>query len=167
MEPSSGILEIADESIFDLSEKAVMRFRNRTLGFVFQFHHLLPDFTALENVLFPSYAAHGRETRVARQRGRELLERVGLKERSGYRVTKLSGGQKQRVAVARALMNQPQLVLADEPTGNLDGENSRDLMALLRQVAREEDTAFLISTHDHDIATSCDRQIHLVDGRIV
>ena len=166
LRPTSGSIEMEGMRLETLREKELTAFRNRSLGFVFQYHHLLPDFTALENVAFPSYAVHGRETRSARERGGELLERVGLADRVSYRATQLSGGQKQRVAVARALMNRPQLVLADEPTGNLDRESTWQLMELLREVAAEERTTFLISTHDPQIAERCDRTIVLVDGRI-
>ncbi len=167
LRPTSGVVEIAGRSVFDLGERGISKFRNRTLGFVFQFHHLLPDFTALENVMFPAFAIDGHATRASRDRASTLLERVGLADRRGYRATRLSGGQKQRVAVARALMNRPQVVLADEPTGNLDTESGTQLMVLLREVAASENTAFLISTHDIDVATACDRTILLVDGQVV
>ncbi|MEM6455346.1 MAG: ABC transporter ATP-binding protein [Acidobacteriota bacterium] len=167
LRPSGGTVHIAGEDVTRLDDAGVTRFRNRALGFVFQFHHLLPDFTALENVLMPIYAGEGAVDRRDRARAQMLLERVGLRDRLRYRATRLSGGQKQRVAVARALMNRPRLVLADEPTGNLDRDHSHALMALLRDIAREQDTAFLISTHDPDIAARCDRTVHLADGRIV
>ena len=166
LRPTRGRVEIAAENVVGLSKARLTAFRNRTLGFVFQYHHLLADFTALENVLFPSYVVHGRETAAARRRGLELLERVGLAARASYRSTKLSGGQKQRVAVARALMNRPPLVLADEPTGNLDSEATGQLVDLLHEVAAEEGTTFLVSTHDADIAARCDRTVHLVDGLV-
>ncbi len=166
LRPSSGSIRIDGEEIVGLPEGKLTDFRNRSLGFVFQFHHLLPDFTALENVLFPTWVAEGGETRAARQHAQELLRRVGLSDRARYRSTRLSGGQKQRVAVARALVNRPQLVLADEPTGNLDQEASKQLIDLMHEVSREERTCFLISTHDPEIAARCDRVIHVVDGLI-
>lgn len=166
LRPTGGRIEIDGEDVVALSEERLTRFRNRTLGFVFQYHHLLPDFTALENVLFPSYAVHGYETADARRRAHELLDRVGLSERAGFRSTKLSGGQKQRVAVARALMNRPPLVLADEPTGNLDSDSTWRLVDLLQEVAAESSTTFLISTHDSDIASRCDRTVRVVDGLV-
>ena len=166
LRPSGGTIEIAGESVVGLGESALTAFRNRTLGFVFQYHHLLGDFTALENVLFPSYVMEGYETRPARKRATALLERVGLADRLRYRANKLSGGQKQRVAVARALMNRPRLVLADEPTGNLDSESTAQLLDLLREVAAEERTTFLLSTHDANIAARCDRLVHVVDGKV-
>ena len=166
LRPTAGRVDIAGENVVDLPEKRLTAFRNRTLGFVFQYHHLLPDFTALENVLFPSYAVHGREVAAARARGLDLLDRVGLTDRAHYRSTKLSGGQKQRVAVARALMNRPPLVLADEPTGNLDRGTTWQLVDLLHSIAADEGTTFLISTHDPEIAARCDRTVHVVDGKI-
>jgi lipoprotein-releasing system ATP-binding protein len=141
--------------------------RNRHLGFVFQFHHLLEDFTALENVLMPVYGAHGRVDVGWHRRGRALLERVGLADRMSFRASKLSGGQKQRVAVARALVMKPELVLADEPTGNLDRASSDEVMRLLRGLSREDGTAFLISTHDESIAQRCDRILSMQDGILV
>ncbi|MEM6794788.1 MAG: ABC transporter ATP-binding protein [Acidobacteriota bacterium] len=166
LRPTAGSVEIIGQDVVRLGEKKLTRFRNRTLGFVFQYHHLLADFSALENVLFPSYAVHGGETREARLRALELLDRVGLSDRARFASTKLSGGQKQRVAVARALMNRPPLVLADEPTGNLDSEATRKLVELLREVAEKEGTTFLISTHDAEIAARCDRTVHVVDGLV-
>jgi len=167
LRPTAGTLDVAGERVTAMGEHELSLFRNRALGFVFQFHHLLSDFTALENVTSPSWVAEGRETAEARRRAGELLDRVGLAERKGYLARKLSGGQKQRTAVARALMNRPRLVLADEPTGNLDHGNSRELMKLLREIADEEHTAFLVSTHDAEIAEACDRVVHLDDGLIV
>ena len=166
LRPTSGTVTLAGEEVTTLPPAEVTRFRNRRLGFVFQFHHLLPDFTALENVLFPSYVVYGRETRESRERALDLLERVGLAHRARYRADRLSGGQKQRVAVARALMNRPRLVLADEPTGNLDHETSVQLIELLRRVAAEERTTFLLSTHDAEVAAACDHIVRMVDGRV-
>jgi lipoprotein-releasing system ATP-binding protein len=166
LRPTGGEVEIQGVPTSGMDDAELTRYRNRTLGFVFQAHHLMPDFSALENVLFPSYARYGQETPDSLARATSLLERVGLSDRLRYRVTKLSGGQKQRVAAARALMMKPRLVLADEPTGNLDLESSNSLMLLLRELAASEQTAFLISTHDQDIAERCDRIVHIVDGRI-
>ncbi len=133
---------------------------------MFQFHNLLPDFTALENVIFPTAVREGRETAAARARGRDLLVRMGLEARIDFPTAKLSGGQKQRVAVARALMNGPELVLADEPTGNLDRDSAMQVMDLIGQINREEGTTFLISTHDEKIASLCRRQLVVGDGRV-
>jgi len=167
LRPTAGEVWIAGHDITGLSEREVTEFRNLHLGFVFQFHHLLPDFTAIENVLFPTYPRLGSDDAGARSRASELLDRVGLAARRNFRVTKLSGGQKQRVAVARAVVNHPDVVLADEPTGNLDRESSGQVMTLLREIAAAEGTTFLISTHDPEIAARCDRTAHMLDGRIV
>lgn len=167
LRPTGGELWMRDCSLTDLSDRALTLFRNRYLGFVFQFHHLLPEFTAVENVLFPAAARLGWETPTLRARARRLLDRVGLADRADFLATKLSGGQKQRVAIARALVNSPWLVLADEPTGNLDRETSWQVMELLREINREERATFFVSTHDPEIAAWCDRRISVVDGRIV
>jgi lipoprotein-releasing system ATP-binding protein len=166
MKPTSGEHTMLGEDLTTATDSELTEFRNSHIGFVFQFHHLLPDFTALENVIFPSAVREGRETASARERGRELLERVGLSARMDFLATKLSGGQKQRVAIARALMNRPELVLADEPTGNLDRESATQVMELIREINENEGTSFLISTHDERIAASCKRQIRVVDGLV-
>ncbi|MCS6947404.1 MAG: ABC transporter ATP-binding protein [Steroidobacteraceae bacterium] len=167
MRPSSGRLTLLGQDLTALDPASVSEFRNRHIGFIFQYHHLLPDFTALENVLFPHAGRVGRETPAARQRAKMLLERVGLQDRLHYRATRLSGGQKQRVAVARALMNAPELILADEPTGNLDRENADQVFALMRDIQRETGTTFLLSTHDRELADRCSRRIYLRAGRVV
>jgi lipoprotein-releasing system ATP-binding protein len=164
--PTSGRISLCGCDTAGLGSRALGRFRGRTLGFVFQFHHLLPAFTAVENVMMPMLADRGRRDGEMRRRAVGLLERVGLAERLEYRVTDLSGGQQQRVAVARALSMTPALVLADEPTGNLDTESGDQVFALLRQFNREQGTAFLIVTHDPRLAARCDRVIELVDGRV-
>ncbi len=166
LRPTSGSLRIVGENAVGLHERPLSALRNRHLGFVFQFHHLLADFTALENVLMPVYAAHRRINAEWAARGRGLLDRVGLAHRMSFRTAQLSGGQKQRVAVARALVMNPALVLADEPTGNLDRANSDAVMSLLRELARDDGTAFLISTHDESIARRCDRVLSLQDGEL-
>lgn len=165
MQPTSGQHVMLGEDLTTASDRDLTEFRNRHIGFVFQFHHLLPDFTALENVVFPAAVQAGRETAAARARGRELLVRVGLESRMDFLATKLSGGQKQRVAIARALMNQPELVLADEPTGNLDRESATQVMELIAEINQNENTTFLISTHDEKIAETCRRRIRVVDGK--
>jgi len=164
MKPSSGQYTMLGQDLIAANDKALTAFRNRHIGFVFQFHNLLPDFTALENVIFPTAVREGRETAAARARGRDLLVRMGLADRINFPTAKLSGGQKQRVAVARALMNGPELVLADEPTGNLDRVSAMRVMELVAQINREEGTTFLISTHDEKIANLCRRQIVVGDG---
>jgi len=166
LKPTSGSLRMLDRELTQLEERELSAFRNRHLGFIFQFHHLLPDFSALENVYFPNAARVGRETRQARERAAYLLERVGLSDRMHYRTTRLSGGQKQRVAIARALMNEPELVLADEPTGNLDRETADRAFELLLDIQRETGTTFLVSTHDRELAERCDRRIHVRNGTV-
>jgi lipoprotein-releasing system ATP-binding protein len=164
MKPTSGRYTMLGEDLTSASDRELTEFRNRHIGFVFQFHHLLPDFTALENVVFPTAVHAGRETAAAKERAAELLARVGLEHRMNYLATSLSGGQKQRVAIARALMNRPELVLADEPTGNLDRESAEQVMDLIREINENEKTTFLISTHDDKIANACRRQIRVLDG---
>lgn len=166
MKPTSGSYNMLGQDLIAADDKQLTLFRNLHIGFVFQFHNLLPDFTALENVIFPTAVRMGRETSAARNRGRDLLVRMGLEERINYSSTKLSGGQKQRVAVARALMNGPELVLADEPTGNLDRASAARVMELIGQINQEEGTTFLISTHDEKIAGLCRRQLVVGDGRV-
>lgn len=164
--PSAGSLYIAGASVLGLHENELATVRNRHLGFVFQAHHLLEDFTAIENVLMPVYGAHVRVGSAYLERARSLLDRVGLSDRMSFRTSKLSGGQKQRVAVARAVVMKPELVLADEPTGNLDRESSDEVLLLLRELSRDEGTAFLISTHDESIAQRCDRVLTMDDGKL-
>ena len=164
MQPTSGSYTMLGQDLGAATDTELTAFRNLHIGFVFQFHNLLPDFTALENVIFPTAVKEGRETAAARDRGRDPLSRMGLADRVNFPSTSLSGGQKQRVAVARALMNRPELVLADEPTGNLDRESAMQVMELIEQISREEGTTFLISTHDEKIAGLCRRQIVVGDG---
>ena len=167
MRASGGRHEMLGVDLMQASDAARTAFRSQHLGFVFQFHHLLPDLTALENVMMPAAAAAGRESRAMRERAAELLDAVGLADRRDYRPGALSGGQRQRVAVARALINQPVLVLADEPTGNLDRQAADQVMQLIRSINQALATSFLISTHDEHIAGQCPRRIELLDGRIV
>ncbi len=166
MQPTSGQHSMLGVDLTRASDADLTQFRNQHIGFVFQFHNLLPDFTALENVIFPTAIRDGRETAKARARGAELLIRMGLGERVHFPAANLSGGQKQRVAVARALMNAPELVLADEPTGNLDRVSALQVMDLIGQINRDEGTTFLISTHDEKIASTCKRQIVVADGKV-
>ena len=167
MQPTSGELSILGHPIIGLPDRLLSQFRNRHLGFVFQFHNLLPNFSAIENVTFPNAAPAGRLKGEVQERGKILLDRVGLNDRKDFLATRLSGGQKQRVAIARALINQPDLVLADEPTGNLDRKTSEQVMELLRIINQEDQTTFLISTHDDNIAAFCDDRIWIEDGRIL
>jgi lipoprotein-releasing system ATP-binding protein len=167
MRASGGSHEMLGIDLMNASEKQRTEFRSRHLGFVFQFHHLLPDLTALENVMMPAASAKGRETQAMRARATELLDAVGLADRRDYRPAALSGGQRQRVAVARSLINEPALVLADEPTGNLDRESADKVMALISTINAATQTSFLISTHDEKIAAQCRRRIELVDGQVL
>jgi len=163
---TQGAVRINGQDAASLSDEETTLLRGRAIGFVFQFHHLLPELTALENVVMPGAADLGRMSSALNKRGEELLRRVGLTEKTHVRANKLSGGQQQRVAMARALMMRPALVLADEPTGNLDTKSSDEVFNLLREVNREMGTAFLIVTHDLRIADRCDRRIEIVDGKI-
>ncbi|MCX7814077.1 MAG: ABC transporter ATP-binding protein [Tepidimonas ignava] len=165
--PSAGRLFIDGHDTATLDEAALTALRGSTIGFVFQYHHLLPAFTALENVLLPSIIAHGVATAQAEARARALLQRVGLAQAMGKRPGELSGGMQQRVAIARALVLQPRLILADEPTGNLDTASADAVFALLRDFNREHGSACLIVTHDPRLAARCDRVLELVDGRLV
>jgi len=166
LRPTAGAITIGGERVDALSDAQSSLFRNERLGFIFQFHNLLPDFTALENVGFPAAAADGGLTSAIRQRASELLGRVGLSDRMNFPAARLSGGQKQRVAIARALMNRPQLVLADEPTGSLDRASADQVLGLMREINREDGTTFLICTHDERVASHCTRRITLRDGQI-
>jgi len=165
--PSSGTVAILGQECGGLDDAALTRLRGESLGFVFQFHHLLPAFSAEENVFLPMVAAAGHVEPPMRERARELLARIGLRGFEGRLASQLSGGQQQRVAIARALVMGPALVLADEPTGNLDQAAGQQAFELLRQFNREAATAFLLVTHDPGLAARCDRIITLVDGRIV
>lgn len=167
MRASGGTHEMLGVDLMHASEAQRTEFRSKNLGFVFQFHHLLSDLSAIENVMMPAAAAAGRETRAMRERAAELLDAVGLSDRRDFRPAAMSGGQRQRVAVARALINNPVLVLADEPTGNLDRESADHVMDLLRSINQTMGSSFLISTHDEHIAAQCPRRIELLDGRII
>ncbi len=163
--PTEGEVFYEGESIFALNDQELDRFRNEEVGFVFQFHHLLPEFTALENVAMPGLIAR-QESDVAQDRAKELLDYVGLGERLAHRPFELSGGERQRVAIARALVNQPKVVLADEPTGNLDQKTSEAVHDLLWTLNDQFDQTFIIVTHNQALAQRADRLIQLVDGQV-
>ena len=166
MRPSEGTHRMMDVDLTNASDRELTKFRNQNIGFVFQFHHLLPELSAEENVMMPAASGIGRETPAMRSRAADLLDAVGLSDRRSYRPGAMSGGQRQRTAVARALINAPSLVLADEPTGNLDRESADHVMELLEQINRDTETCFLVSTHDEQIAARCSRRIKLLDGRV-
>jgi lipoprotein-releasing system ATP-binding protein len=163
--PDSGSVVVAGQDVFQIPERRLREFRNRTMGFVFQFHHLLPEFTALENVMMPLLIARASEAE-AKGRAALLLAEVGLAARTHHRPGMLSGGEQQRVAVARALAQSPRVVLADEPTGNLDRHTGERLHALLRQLNRERGITLVLVTHNEQTAAACDRTLRLDGGRL-
>jgi lipoprotein-releasing system ATP-binding protein len=164
--PDSGSIEINGENILTHHSRALADFRNKNLGFVFQFHNLLPEFSALENVMIPGLIARKDESTV-RQRAQELLQRLGLQERLEHKPSALSGGEQQRVAVARALVNHPLLVFADEPSGNLDSKNAQELHRLFFRLRDEFNQTFVIVTHNQEFASMTDRQLEIKDGKMV
>ncbi len=166
-QPSGGLIQVQGRETGALSDEELTVVRGRSIGFVFQFHHLIPAFTALENVMMPLMLEEGRPTQAQRERATALLTRVGLADRLDFKPAKLSGGQQQRVAIARALAVNPPLILADEPTGNLDTAAADEIFKLLYEVNQESGTTFLIVTHDPRLAKRCRRVVELVDGRIM
>ena len=164
--PDNGSVVVDGIETSTLSTNKLSEFRNKHLGFVFQFHQLLPEFTAIENIMIPAYIA-GMKNKEARSRAEELLEFMGLSNRANHKPNELSGGEKQRVAVARALMNNPAVILADEPSGSLDSKNKEELHKLFFDLRDKFGQTFVIVTHDETLATLTDRTIHLKDGSIV
>lgn len=164
--PDAGEITINSVSINSLSGKKLAAFRNKHIGFVFQFHHLLPEFTALENVCIPGWLA-GRKKGEVRNEAMALLKKLGLEERMENKPNKMSGGEQQRVAVARALINKPDIVFADEPTGNLDSQNARELHKLFFSLRDSLNQTFLVVTHNEELAGLSDRVLHMKDGKIV
>lgn len=164
--PDSGHIVVDGINVGSLSSKKISAFRNQKLGFVFQFHQLLPEFTALENIMIPAYIA-GTGQKEARQRAEELLEFMGLGNRASHKPSELSGGEKQRVAVARALVNNPSVILADEPSGSLDSKNKAELHQLFFDLRDKFGQTFVIVTHDESLASLTDRTIHMKDGLLV
>jgi lipoprotein-releasing system ATP-binding protein len=164
-QPDSGKVEINNTVITSLNAKNLSAFRNKNIGFIFQFHHLLPEFTALENVCIPSYIAKKSKVETEKK-ALELLAILGLKERAHHKPSALSGGEQQRVAVARALINQPDLILADEPSGNLDSQHAKELHQLFFDLRDQFNHTFIIVTHNEDLANMADRKITMKDGMI-
>jgi len=161
--PDGGQLSIGGEDVFGLGDNQLAAFRNKHIGFVFQFHHLLPEFTALENICIPAYIAKT-DIATAQAKAMELLDYLGLRDRADHKPNQMSGGEQQRVAVARALINNPAVVFADEPTGNLDSGSSDELHKLLFQLRDDFGQTFIIVTHNEELARISDRRLEMVDG---
>jgi lipoprotein-releasing system ATP-binding protein len=161
--PTSGTVLLEGENLHKLSSKRQAQIRNQDLGFIYQFHHLLPEFSALENVAMPAFI-QGKNKAQTLAEAKALLERVGLGHRLTHLPSQLSGGERQRVAIARALINKPKLVLADEPTGNLDAASGEAVYGLIRELAEQLGTAFVVVTHDANLAARMDRQVSMKDG---
>lgn len=164
--PSSGEIYINGKRTDDLNKNQLSEVRNKNLGFIFQFHYLLPEFTVLENILMPYLISGEKVTKEIENRANELIDIVGLSKVKNNLATDLSGGQQQRAAIARALINNPKIILADEPTGNLDSNTTNDIYNLLRDINKKYDTTFIIITHDNKIAERADRVMEILDGRI-
>ncbi len=163
--PDGGEVIIDDNNLANLTDKELSSFRNKHIGFVFQFHHLLPEFTAMENVCIPGWIGKRNDNEVKEQ-AKELLDYLGLKDRFDHKPSQLSGGEQQRVAVARALINHPKVVLADEPSGNLDSDTARELHELFFRLRKEFYQTFVIVTHNEELAKLADREVTMVDGRL-
>jgi lipoprotein-releasing system ATP-binding protein len=163
--PTSGTVKYGDVNLNSLNEKTLARLRNQRIGFIFQFYHLLPEFTAIENVLLPALV-DGHRLKDAKERARRLLAAVGLSERESHKPDELSGGEQQRVAAARALINNPEVVFADEPTGNLDEKTGREIYKLMNNLNKEYGTTFVVVTHELSLAGAADRSIHMMYGKI-
>lgn len=164
--PDQGTVKIEGKEVFKQNEKSLSAFRNKSIGFIFQFHHLLPEFTAIENVCIPAFIG-GMSRSAAETRAKELLNLLKLSHRINHKPSELSGGEQQRVAVARALVNNPALVMADEPSGNLDTNNARDLHNLFFELRNQLKQTFIIVTHNEELANMADRTIHMKDGKML
>jgi lipoprotein-releasing system ATP-binding protein len=164
-QPDNGAVYLNELQVTSLRGKKLSQFRNKHIGFIFQFHHLLPEFSALENVCIPGWISNTKKS-VVKERARQLLSILGLKDREEHKPAQLSGGEQQRVAVARALINTPSVVFADEPTGNLDSANAKELHHLFFELRKKFDQTFLIVTHNEELAQLSDRIVHMKDGKI-
>ncbi|MBD5280489.1 MAG: ABC transporter ATP-binding protein [Bacteroides sp.] len=164
--PDAGSVIFDGTDIFTLKDRPLSEFRNRHIGFVFQFHQLLPEFSALENVALPALIA-GRSRKEAEDEARRLLEDLGMGHRLAHKPAELSGGEKQRTAIARALINHPEVVFADEPTGSLDSHNRQEIQEIILRLCREKGQTFVVVTHDRDMASIADRVVEMADGKIV
>ncbi|NNC86673.1 MAG: ABC transporter ATP-binding protein [Bacteroidia bacterium] len=164
--PDGGTLKVKGTNVYALNGKSLAQFRNKEIGFIFQFHHLLPEFTALENVCIPAYI-NGREKEETESKARELLDYLNISERADHKPSELSGGEQQRVAVARALINNPALILADEPSGNLDSVHAKELHQLFFDLRDKFGQTFVIVTHNAELADMADRKVEMKDGKIV
>ncbi len=161
--PTKGFVEIENTNIFKLHEKKLARFRNKNIGFVFQFHHLLPEFTALENVIMPLLIYKQKN---AEKKGRDILEKLSLSHRVNHKPSQLSGGEQQRVAIGRAIINNPKILLADEPTGNLDKKNTESVISILKEMNKQLKTTIILATHDVAVAKECHYIYYIEDGLI-
>jgi lipoprotein-releasing system ATP-binding protein len=164
-QPDQGAVMIQESLVSSLTSKKLARFRNANIGFVFQFHNLLPEFTALENVCIPGYMSSKKQTFIEK-RAKEILESLGLSDRMDHKPSELSGGEQQRVSVARALINQPAIVFADEPSGNLDSTRATELHELIFQLRDQFNQTFVIVTHNQELADMADRKLEIIDGQI-
>ncbi|HIE59807.1 MAG TPA: ABC transporter ATP-binding protein [Persephonella sp.] len=163
--PTEGKVYINNEDVFSLNEKRLAKLRNKEIGFVFQFHHLLPEFTALENVAL-AYLIYNKSKKEAFEKAKEILVNLGLKDRLNHKPSELSGGQQQRVAIARAIINKPSIIIADEPTGNLDTKNSKKVMEIFKHLNEKYNVSIVIATHDVNIAKYCQSIYYMEDGLI-
>lgn len=164
--PDQGVVTINSQDVFSQSDKNLAAFRNKSIGFVFQFHNLLPEFTALENIMIPGFIA-GKDEKSLATRAEQLLNMLGLGERKNHKPSELSGGEQQRTAVARALINSPDMILADEPSGNLDSKNAVELHNLFFKLRKDLGQTFIIVTHNNDLSRMADRIVEIRDGQIV
>ena len=164
--PTEGEVFIDGQNVFKLNSKELAHFRNTKIGFIFQFHHLLPEFTILENVCIAAMIS-GKSIKSVEQKAKELLDEVGLKERLDHKPSEISGGEAQRVAIARALINSPKVILADEPTGNLDTHNSEEIVKIIFELRKKYKQTFVIVTHNESFAAMTDRTLKMVDGNLV